>query len=277
MTITLTRGLVREALHLPSGEGIDFFRLAHDNEDNAVCSASNKPMWDQLQRQQIRLALQLHMQHFHMTYPHRWTAPEKTLATEYSLIDARGKGVKYDYAHYLLFEIHRGKNSIEASRQSQAKRRMPLYLGGVLVLTRIIYHALGASNELPPPMEMPEGVTAKHYTQKIPIDVPQKRKRTPPHNEKAEKTPRPNTRQAAQQDQQKEATKEKTEEELILQALNLSRSESGTSSQQAPPDTQELEEAQLREALRRSIYETHISQERQPEKNGINCGRTSVH
>ena len=27
VNITLTRGLVQEALHLPSGEGIDFFRL----------------------------------------------------------------------------------------------------------------------------------------------------------------------------------------------------------------------------------------------------------
>ena len=71
VTLTLTRGLVREALHLPSGEGIDFFRLSHDDEDNAVCSASDKPVWDQLRRQQICLALQLHMQHFHMTYPHR--------------------------------------------------------------------------------------------------------------------------------------------------------------------------------------------------------------
>ena len=40
------------------------------------------------------------------------------------------------------------------------------------MLTQIVYHALGASNELPPPVEMPEGVIAKHYTQKIPMDVP---------------------------------------------------------------------------------------------------------
>ena len=101
------------------------------------------------------------------------------------------------------------RTTLKCQDKAQAKRRMPLYLGGVLVLTRIVYHALGASNELPPPVEMPEGVTAKHYTQKIPMDVPQKRKRTPPCKEKAEKAPRPNTRHAAQQVQQEEATKKK--------------------------------------------------------------------
>ena len=49
------------------------------------------------------------MQHFHMTYPHRWSAPEKTLATEYSLRDIRGVGLKFDYAHYLMFEFQRGR------------------------------------------------------------------------------------------------------------------------------------------------------------------------
>ena len=249
VAVTLTRALVREALHLPSGEGIDFFRLSHDDNDNAVCSASDRPVWDQLLRQQIRFALQLHMQHFHITYPHRWTRPEKTLATEYSLRDAKGEGVKYDYTHYLLFEIHKEKKSIEASRQSTAKRKMPLYLGGVLMLTRIIYHALGAIEELPPPIEMPGEVTARHYTRKMQKDLPQKRKKTPPRTEETDRTTRASSK-AAQQEQQKEATKELTEEELILQALNLSRSEAGTSSKQAPPDTQESEDAQLREALK---------------------------
>ena len=73
--IHLTRRLVQEALNLPSGESIDFFKLKHSDEDNEVCSDSGKPVWDELNRQRIRLALQLHMQHFHMTYPHRWSAP----------------------------------------------------------------------------------------------------------------------------------------------------------------------------------------------------------
>ena len=115
LQLHMTRSLVREALNLPSGESIEFFKLKHSNEDNRVCSESNKLVWDELNRQSIRLALQLHMQHFHMTYPHRWSAPELTIATEYSLRDMHGEGVKYDYARYLIFEFHRGRKSIESA------------------------------------------------------------------------------------------------------------------------------------------------------------------
>ena len=96
--IHLTRRLVMEALNLPFGESIDFFKLKHSEDDNRVCSDSNKPVWDELNHQQVHLALQLHMQHFHITYPHHWSALELTIATEYSLRDMHGEGVKYDYA-----------------------------------------------------------------------------------------------------------------------------------------------------------------------------------
>ena len=90
---------MREALNLPSGESIDFFKLRHLDKDNRIFSDSNKPIWDELNRQGVRLALQLHMKHFHITYPHRWSTSELTIATEYSLRDMHGEGVKYDYAH----------------------------------------------------------------------------------------------------------------------------------------------------------------------------------
>ena len=94
----MTRSLVKEALNLPSRESIDFFKLKHSDKDKRVCLDSNKPIWDELNKQSIRLALQLHMQHFHITYPHRWSAPKLTIATKYSLRDMHGEGVKYDYA-----------------------------------------------------------------------------------------------------------------------------------------------------------------------------------
>ena len=49
--IHLTRRLVREALNLPSGESIDFFKLKHLEDDNKVCSNLGKPIWDELNRQ----------------------------------------------------------------------------------------------------------------------------------------------------------------------------------------------------------------------------------
>ena len=76
------------------------------------------------------------------TYPHRWSAPKLTIATEYSLRDMHGEGVKYGYAHYLIFEFHRGRKSIESAQNSKAVRPHPMYLGGVLVLTCIVYYAM---------------------------------------------------------------------------------------------------------------------------------------
>ena len=62
---------------------------------------------------------------------------------------------------------------------------------------------------------------------------------------------------------------EEIEEEMLLQALELSKSEprslvghdkAAISSQKTPSTWEDIEEGQLREALRRSVYETHISQ-----------------
>ena len=83
------------------------------------------------------------MQHFHINYPHRWSAPELTIATEYSLRDMHWEGVKYDYARYLIYEFHRGKKSIDNAQNSKVVRPYLMYLGGVLVLTRIVYLAMG--------------------------------------------------------------------------------------------------------------------------------------
>ena len=104
------------------------------------------------------------MQHFHMTYPHRWSAPELTIATEYSLRDMHGEGVKYDYARYLIFEFHKGRKSIESARKSKVVRPHPIYLGGVLVLTRIIYYAMNTMHLLPAPLHIPQGIIPKHST-----------------------------------------------------------------------------------------------------------------
>ena len=164
MRIHMTRGLVREALNLSSGESIDFFKLKHSDKDNRVSLDSNKPVWDKLNCQNIRLALQLPMQHFHITYPHRWSAPKLTIAIEYSLRDMHGEGIKYDYARYLIYELHRGKKSIESAQNSKAVCPHPMYLRGVLVLTRIVYFAMGKIDILPPPLHIPHGVIPKHST-----------------------------------------------------------------------------------------------------------------
>ena len=104
------------------------------------------------------------MQHFHSTYPQRWSAPELTIAAKYSLRDIHGEGVKYDYARYLIFEFHRGEKSLESALNSKAVHPHPMYLGGVLVLTRIVYYAMGKINLLPSPLHIPHGIIPKHST-----------------------------------------------------------------------------------------------------------------
>ena len=48
LQIHMTRRLVREALNLPLGKSIDFFKLKHSKDDNRVCSDSRKLVWDEL-------------------------------------------------------------------------------------------------------------------------------------------------------------------------------------------------------------------------------------
>lgn len=91
-----------------------------------------------------------------MPYPHRYTTPEKVLATEYTLREVLGASVKHDCASYFLYEVKKGRRSIEVNRRSKAKRKMPLYMG--VVLTRLVYFTLDNIEELPPPIEVPENI-----------------------------------------------------------------------------------------------------------------------
>ena len=83
-----------------------------------------------------------------------------------------GEGVKYDYARYLIYEFHRGKKSIENAQNSKAVCPHPMYLGGVLVLTRIVYYAMGKINILPLPLHIPYGVIPRHSTRPQARDRP---------------------------------------------------------------------------------------------------------
>lgn len=67
--------MVREFLNVLHGESIDIFKATHSGEDNDICIEKMKFVWDDLKRLNIRLALQLHVQYFHMTYLHRWSMP----------------------------------------------------------------------------------------------------------------------------------------------------------------------------------------------------------
>ena len=83
-TIQLTRQLVCEALHLQEWD-ITFNDKTQKDADRDLCLSVMEPRWDQLNCQAIRLPLQLHMQHLHVSNPHRWSTPKKAVAVEYTI------------------------------------------------------------------------------------------------------------------------------------------------------------------------------------------------
>lgn len=188
----ITTGIVREALGITQGD-ISFDKLKHSDEENATCSPEVRPSWDDLLHQEIRLATQLHMQHFHMTYPHRYTKPEKRIATEYTLRQEQGSSIKYDYALHLLIELSNGVKSVVTQRKSHAKRPHPLYLGAALVITRIIYRALNKLDQLPDPWVMPPDakITIKpsKYTKEQDADMKRRKKEKRKRRKEKEQAP----------------------------------------------------------------------------------------
>ena len=101
-----------------------------------------------------------------MPYPHRYTTTEKVLETEYTLGEVHGAGVKHDFASYLLFELRKSRKSLEKTRESRALRKRPLYMGVVLVLTRLVYYALDRIQDLTPPLEVPKTIQARQRPSK---------------------------------------------------------------------------------------------------------------
>ena len=264
-TIQLSRQLVRDALHLRFDD-LAFNDKAQKDSDRVLCADEAEPRWDQLKCQAIRLALQIHMQHLHVSNPHRWSAPEKAVAVHYTSRQTTQPELKRDYVGTFLHKISLASQSAVTKGESEASRRTRPYLGAVMPLTRIVYHALGR-RQLPEPWDMPEG------SQISSAIIPGTKPKRPHKPTKPKKTQvprgRPGTRNTPAEpvEEQTEATypltEEEREESMLLEALNLSKSEAGTSSSAKLTEEMQEEDEQMREAIRRSIYETHISQKQQ--------------
>ena len=117
--------------------------------------------------------------------------------------------------------------------ESEAARRMRPYLGVVLPLTCIIYHALGKKKLLVPWVK-PED--ARIGSKTAPGSRPVQKTKKPVTPKKASGTKgKPTTRSEAAQQQDKsteeptQKTDKETEEEMLLQVLSLSKSKAGTS------------------------------------------------
>lgn len=150
----LTRELVRQAWHLPFSD-FTFNERGHIDDERYLCADELEPRWDQLNHQIIRLPLQIYMQHLHFPYPHRYFVPEKSIVVEFTLKQAFNRDSRKYFALAIMLNILRGiKSAITKGTTGSARRLMP-YLGGVLVLTRIVYTTLQEETLLKP-WEKPE-------------------------------------------------------------------------------------------------------------------------
>lgn len=90
------------------------------------------------------------MQFFHFPYPHRWSMPKKSIAVEFMLKQAYNREMLEDFASGIMTKILLAAKSTIAKGSSEATRKMQPYLGGVLVLTRIVYAAIDVDEFLEP-------------------------------------------------------------------------------------------------------------------------------
>lgn len=173
------------------------------------------------------------MQHLHISNPHMWSTPEKSIAVEYTLKQTTKLENKKDYVSTLLYKLLRASQSNVTKGESEAARKTRPYLGAVLPLTRIIYHALG-KKEMPKPWD--KSADAKIGSKTAPGSRPAQKTKKPVMPKKTSSTGRKQKIRSEESQQEKVAkepaqkTDEEEEEEMLLQALSLSKSEAGTSS-----------------------------------------------
>ena len=246
----LTRDLVRQALALPAGD-TQFNERGHNEEQRYQCADVLEPRWDELKLQIIRLPLQIYMQFFHFPYPHRWSVPEKSVAVEFTLKQAYNRETKKDFAQCLLNKIMRAAKSAIVKGSSEATRKMRPYLGGVLVLTKIAYAALGI-DEFPEPWEKPE--LAGLGSKTIPGSRPSKsdKSRTSRSSKKREKS----STHKAQSHKSPPHPEDDFDSQELRDALELSKSDGAGTSKLTDLGKEDTEEERaLREAIRRSLVD----------------------
>ena len=120
------------------------------------------------------------MQHFNLSLAQRYTRPEIRIA---SLLITKAyedeELIAYDVSLHVLKAIQRVKEHKTSTDASQAQRKLPPFLGGALMLTRIAYHAIGKIDQLPPPLDEDNNIQfhQKPYRQKAKPDKADKHKR----------------------------------------------------------------------------------------------------
>ena len=113
----------------------------------------------------------------------------------------------------------------------EAVRPHPMYLGGVLVLTRIVYYAMNKIDLLPAPLHIPHGIIPWHSTR-----------------------PQARDRAACQPPPKKEVPKRREEEEVMKRATCSGKREVKKAAPTSPPTTLPSDKSKrFEEDLRKAI------------------------
>ena len=217
--ITLDRALIRRDLNLIEGQ-LAFNEKAHKSDDRERCSDTDKPTWDELKCQEIRLTLQLYTQHFQITYPHRWSQASRSVAIEFTNRHMLHTPLNFDYVSMWLWNLKRAAKSNITLAKTTAKRPPKPYLGAVLALTRIIYYALDRINDLPRPWTQPEGAAISSKVLQDPererkkAQAEEKKRKRKEKTEKMEASLSPLSPKATRSKKQKEKEQKEAEENL---------------------------------------------------------------
>ena len=105
------------------------------------------------------MALQIYMQFFGMAHTQKYTMPELRMAWHLTQSFLRTDMVEVDFSDHVLRNIYRIQEGSRLSGTSKAKKKLPLALGAPLILTRIVYYAIGAIPHLPPPLPFDHTIT----------------------------------------------------------------------------------------------------------------------
>ena len=176
--ISIGTKVIRDALHIVH-QGLSLPMGNLTASERRAAFVKERPTFNELRHPKIRRALQLYMQHFNLSLAQRYTRPEIRIASLLTKAYEDEDLIAYDVSPHVLKAIQCVKEQKTSIDASQAQRKLPPFLGGALMLTRIAYQAIGKIDQLPPPLDEDNNIQfhQKPYRQKANPDKADKRKR----------------------------------------------------------------------------------------------------
>lgn len=139
--VNITSDLIVRAFKLNEG-GYDTSSLKLTLKDRAATFTSDKydSVYTELRIPEVKLALQIHQQYFHVLKPNRYTQPDIHMAFVFSAAYKKNKTIRGNWGDKILKDLKRA-----ALTKSYSNKH---YMGNGTVLTLVAYEALGMRDQL---------------------------------------------------------------------------------------------------------------------------------